>query len=648
MNPSLHEIIVGTKNHLDIGFTAPEGKVLHDACRWLLPTAAAQAAQMRAEQGEAFCWIVPAFIAELALEILDGEHLRAVEKAFACGDLAWHGLPFTMHTELLDQGLLDAAMQMARRLDVRFGKRTTCAKMTDVPGHSVGLVTALARAGIDCLHIGVNWMSPRPEVPSPVRWRDPRGNEIILFSDAGYGGVQVLPGESRAFVWDLVGDNMEVPSTHDINAAVARLRAQHPEAKVRPGRPEEWAGDDLRQRAEALPVITCEIGDSWIFGTGSDPWKTQRLRALNRLRRQWLEAHRLIPGSRTLVRFDRELLLIAEHTWGGAVAAWTHHDRVNWSNADFARVRKRGCWRALEASWQEQRDHIDFALDALEPALRVEAEKEFAALVPTRPQSAKGRAVAPGETIEVGGWRILLGESGALTSAVLTSERLEGPTGLLRYRTFSAEDCARAVREYATFHAEWLLEEFTKLGVEHGGAESRLVEARVQEAWINEETLRVRAVFPGEVIAQAGAPAEVWLEYAFRPSVVQFRCILLSKYPTRLPEAIEWSFAPVVDNAARWEIEKAGHWINPGQVAERGGRWLHGVGVGARNGGITLETPDAHLVHVGRPMLGRFPNEPLDPRGGIHLSLLNNLWGTNFPQWCGDDLAFRTTLVWKE
>lgn len=647
MQTPLRDIVVGTKNHVDIGFTEPEGKVLHDACRWLLPTAARQAARMRREESEAFCWIVPAFIAELALEWLDGDDLRAVEDGFASGDLAWHGLPFTLHTELADQELLDAAAAVARRLDARFGVRTTCAKMTDVPGHTVGLVTALARAGIESLHVGVNWMSPRPDVPSPARWRDPLGNEIVLFSDAGYAGTQRLPGEDRAFVWDIVGDNMEVPSAHDVRAALAALRERNPGAHVRAGRPEAWAGDDFRARAAVLPVVSCEIGDSWIFGTGSDPWKTQRFRALLRLRRAWLAAHRLLPASRTLVAFDRELLLVAEHTWGGAVAAWTHHDRRNWSNAAFARVRTRGCWRALEASWQEKRDHVDSAVEALPGDLRAEALLEFEALAPVRGSPGAGRPVRAGERFAAGGWSAVLDAGGALTSAVLGRERLAAPTGLLRYRTFDAADCARAVREYATFQAEWLLEEFAKLGVEHGGAVARHEAPRLLEAWLDGDELRARVEFPAESIRLAGAPATVWLGYVFRPRRIEFRCAWFDKAPTRLPEALEWTFAPEVAEAAAWRVEKCGHWIDPCAVAARGGRWLHGVGVGARNAGLLLRTPDAHLVQVGRPMLGRFPDEPVDPRGGVHLALVNNLWGTNFPQWCGDDLAFRAALEWE-
>jgi|GEM_PF-6949814 len=219
----IKELIVATKNHVDIGFTEPESKVLHDACRWMLPLAADQARLMREEGGDGFCWTVPSYIATLALEWLDGEPLRKVEQGFAAGDLSWHALPFTTHTELLDESLIEAGAAISRRLDQRFGRATTCAKMTDVPSHALGLVRALARNGIQSLHVGVNWMSPSPEIPPVCRWQDGEGNEIILFIDPrGYGGMMRLPGEERAFYWDLVGDNCEVPSILDLRGPARR------------------------------------------------------------------------------------------------------------------------------------------------------------------------------------------------------------------------------------------------------------------------------------------------------------------------------------------------------------------------------------------------------------------------------------------
>ena len=652
MSTALSDLVVATKNHLDVGFTASTAKVLHDACRWLLPVAAAQAKRMRAAgDGDGLCWLVPSFIAEHALEILDGDTLRAVEEGFACGDLAWHALPFTTHTELLDQGLLDAATAVSRRLDARFGTHTTCAKLTDVPGHTLALVQALARAGIDFLHVGVNWMSPVPDVPPLARWRDGTGNEIVLAYSAGYSGLVQIPGEARGLLIDVVGDNMEVPSEADCRARLAGLRRDHPAARVHAGRAEQWAGRDLRARCSALPVVDAEIGDSWIHGTGSDPWKSARFRELVRLRREWLTAQRLLPGSKTLVQFDSQLLQIAEHTWGVNVAAHHHHDRVSWSNEDFARVRHRGCWRGLEASWQEQRDYVELAVEALDdPALRAEAQAACDGCAPLPPDRSGWEPVEATATHTVNGAQLRGDSRGALVSLLSGgTERITvgGALGLLRYRTFNDADCRRAVSEYCTITGEWLLEEFVKMGLAGSPAVSRWWEPQVVATWRRGDALAFDVVFPQTAVVAAGAPQRVTLTYRVTADGIAFDLAWWGKHPTRLPEAVWWTFQPAVTDDHAWRLDKAGVWIDPAAVVTRGGRWLHAVQSGARNGALRLLTRDAHLMAVGEPVLCAYPARAFTPQGGVHLNLVNNLWGTNFPQWCGDDLAFRASLIWK-
>ena len=622
----LRELIVATKSHVDIGFTEPEAKVLHDACRWLLPLAAEQCRRM-CENGDGFCWVVP---------------------GFASGRIAWHAVPFTTHTELLDEGLLDAMMSVSRRLDARFGKHTTCAKLTDVPGHTLALVRALSRAGIQCLHIGVNWMSSAPEIPSLSRWRDGAGNEVVLaINPKGYGGEIRIPGEDRAFLWDMVGDNMEVPSEHDFRASLAALRVANPGALVRAGRPEEWAGPDLLSRASNLPVVEADLGDSWIFGTGSDPWKMQRFRELIRLRKEWLVAQRLQPASPVMVRFDRELLLVAEHTWGGAVAAWTMHDRTHWSNPDFAQIRKRGCWEALAASWQEQRDHVTKAIAALaDLKLRGEAQAACDACAPKAFERAGWQAVEASAEHDFTGIRVRLDARGAVVSLHDKIERAAGAIGLLRYQTFDATDCRRAVEEYCSWQAEWLLEEFTKMGLDGSAAISRWWEPRIGGCWRRDDSLLLELGFDETAVIHAGAPRRVVLHYQVRPGHLECRVDWFEKYPTRLPEALWWTFQPLVADPRAWRVDKAGLWIDPCAVPRKGGRWLHGVQRGARNGAVELRTRDAHLLAIGEPLLYRFPDRDVDAVGGLHLNLVNNCWGTNFPQWCGDDLSFRAALVW--
>ena len=65
-----------------------------------------------------------------------------------------------------------------------------------------------------------------------------------------------------------------------------------------------------------LPVVTEEIGDTWIHGVGTDPKKVSQFRELSRLRNQWLTDQRVRPDDGRLAEFSRFLLLVSEHTWG--------------------------------------------------------------------------------------------------------------------------------------------------------------------------------------------------------------------------------------------------------------------------------------------------------------------------------------------
>ncbi|MCB1030550.1 MAG: DUF5054 domain-containing protein [Acidimicrobiales bacterium] len=193
-----------SKTHLDLGFTALASEVEQRYLREYFPAAISTAKELRArstgsgfvsgrgsgsEPGSApvpgspgsgsdsgpgsgrFVWTTGSWILHRALADEDRDRARAVEEAIKRGDLAWHGLPLTFHTELMDADLVRSALGISQELDTRFGTTTTAAKMTDVPGHTRGLVPLLAEAGVRFLHIGVNPAWPVPDVPPIFRWR---------------------------------------------------------------------------------------------------------------------------------------------------------------------------------------------------------------------------------------------------------------------------------------------------------------------------------------------------------------------------------------------------------------------------------------------------------------------------------------------
>ncbi|MDQ2841645.1 MAG: hypothetical protein M3Y72_11525 [Acidobacteriota bacterium] len=157
-----------------------------------------------------------------------------MEQALERGDIAWHALPFTWQSELLDRSAIQGALGFSGALDRRFGKRTTGAKMTDVPGHTRGLVGPLHEAGVIFLDIGVNSASTPPDVPPVFVWRDPAGASIIvMYHRSNYGGVVRVPGSDLAVAIEVRDDNSGPHTIDEIRQIYARLRARYPGAAVR-------------------------------------------------------------------------------------------------------------------------------------------------------------------------------------------------------------------------------------------------------------------------------------------------------------------------------------------------------------------------------------------------------------------------------
>ena len=87
--------------------------------------------------------------------------------------------------------------------------------------------------------------------------------------------------------------------------------------------------DAVQPFRQNLPTIDQEIGDTWIYGVGSDPVKVARYRELARLRRSWIASGKFKSGDVTDVALLRKLLLEAEHTWGTDTKTWLDFDRYS-------------------------------------------------------------------------------------------------------------------------------------------------------------------------------------------------------------------------------------------------------------------------------------------------------------------------------
>lgn len=374
-DPQVEKVLVIFKTHLDIGFTDLSSKVEQRYIDYYIPKAIEVARRLREEGGdERYVWTTGAWLVDAYLRQATPEAAAELEEAIRRGDIVWNGVPYTVESESMNRALFEGILRLSQRLDARFGKHTSAAKMTDVPGHTRSIVPLLSEAGIGFLHVGTNPAVSVPDVPPVCRWRDPAsGREIILMYQGSYGDTMLLPDGRTAVSINLTGDNHGPHSIEEVHRIFASLRERYPSARIVAASLNDVAAALEPMRAD-LPVVTPEIGDTWIYGYGSAPLRMARFRELGRLYDGWIRQGRLAPDSDAAIDFAVRLGMIAEHTWGADVKT---HLR-NWDKYDFdsfTAARTQPEFLFTEQSWRELDDNIDKAVALLPDPLREEARE---------------------------------------------------------------------------------------------------------------------------------------------------------------------------------------------------------------------------------------------------------------------------------
>lgn len=648
------------KTHLDIGFTALAADVTRTYFNDYIPRALTTAEELRRAAGpERFVWTTGSWLIYEYLEQAGPEERRRLEAAVAAGEIAWHGLPFTTHSELMDPALFAYGLSFSQRLDERFGRRTIAAKMTDVPGHTLGIVPLLAAAGIRFLHIGVNDASSMPEVPPLFRWQAPGGETVIVMYEKGYGRAAAVPGLDAALAFGHTVDNVGPQTPDQVRQVYREVSERFPGAAVQAAALDDFARALLPVSAD-LPLLQEEIGDTWIHGAGSDPLKLASFRALQRLRGSWPADHPAVEA------FSRKLILVPEHTWGLDEKTFLA-DHENYSAEKFRAARTQANYQLFEASWAEQRGYLQQAVDALDGTpFATEARQALDELRPTRPDLRGWQRLLSFDRLETEHFSLRFDEiSGALTSLREKAAGREWAAagrrlGYLRYQTFSAEDYQRFVKQYITFTPQseaWALEDFSKPGMEHAVAERRwFLPAGVslfRRASPQSSEYLLQIGFSSRASTAYGCPRKAYLHWTFpveRPEA-QLELLWFDKPAARLPEALWLSFVPQV-SSPQVRMDKLGLPVSPLEVVSKGARMLHAVGRGVSviDGGrqIEIDSLDAPLLAPGEPALLNFNNLPPDLAKGLHFNLGNNVWGTNFPMWYEEDGLFRFVLRFRQ
>jgi hypothetical protein len=562
---------------------------------------------------------------------------------------------------MLDRSMIVGALGLSQSLDRRFGRITTGAKMSDVPGHSIGIVDPLAENGVKLLDIGVNGASTPPDVPPLYLWKDPEGASLIMmYHHKGYGGVVRVPGSDLAIDVEMHNDNGGPHSVEEVKKVYAELRKQFPNAKVTAASLSEIANAVEPYRGN-LPVVTQEIGDTWIYGVPSDPVKVARYREVARLRREWLAQTKIRAGDNTDLALLRRLLLAVEHTWGVDTKRLKDYD--HYTPKDLAKVLDMPRFRWAETSWAEKRKDIDDGIANLPEPLRAQALQNVRALQPVEPERSGLDLHPAGTEIETTHFTLALDpKTGAICRLLAKGSGREWaspehPLALFAYQTLSKADYDRFIGSYITAKTWWAPMDFGKPGIDKFGAQSRIWLPALLNGWAGKVVdghrvlaeLQIRDA-EAERSGLVAWPQKLYIE-VFLPDAepsAQVNFSWFGKAANRLPEAMWLSFLPLTPDQGGWRVEKVDRLMSPLDVVRGGNRHMHAVSSAIRyehmQGEFAIETLDAPVVALGEKSPIAYSDAQPDLAGGFHFSLFNNAWGTNYIQWFGEDMRFRFIL----
>jgi len=649
---SVGQVLVMFKCHLDVGFVDTQAAIIKKYFTQFYPQAIAIAEKNK------YVWTTGSWLLYRYLEQANAADRKRMENAVARGHIAWHALPFTWQTELLDRSTIAGCLGFSKTLDRRFGRKTTGAKMTDVPGHSRGLIGPLADSGVTFLDIGVNSASTPPDVPALFVWKEPHGASlIVMYHRKAYGGIVRVPGSKLAVAVEVRDDNSGPHTPGEIRAIYSKLRAQFPKAAVR-ATDLTTIANAVKPYEHALPVVTQEIGDTWIYGVPSDPFKVARFRELLRLRRRWIGSGKFAAGDKTDLALLEQASLAAEHTWGTDTKTWL--DFEHYTPAALRQMLSRPKYRTVTNSWAEKRADITAGVAALPPQLRAEAEEQFARLKPAQPET-KGLKTHPREA-PIEGTHFTIGldaRSGAIVKLTDKATHRDwasaaNPLALFTYQTLSQGDYDRFLQSYITLHTDWAPKDFGKPNIRKFGAESHSWSTKLVASYLEETDDAHRLVAQMQVNAPAkntaAFPRELWMTLRAIKAAPVIRVTLawFDKEANRLPEALWLTFQPIAPVKEGWTLTKVEQPVSPFDVVAGGNRHMHAI---SRNltyrdtrGSLTIETLDAPVIALGERSPIAFSKSQPDLTRGIHFSLFNNAWGTNYIQWFGEDMQFRFVL----
>ena len=362
-------------SHVDIGYTKLQTEVERD--HWRYYEQAIEASRRTAEYpaGSQFkwnvevLWAVDSYLKQATPE-KKAQFIDAVKKG-------WIGLQALYGNELT--GLcrpeeLIRLLSYGQRLGKRSGVKIDSAMISDVPGYTWGMTSALAAAGVRYFSIGPNGgdrigYTLEAWADKPFWWVAPDARSRVLMWITGRGYYQAFSNErdlfeqlkgleAKGYPYDMVqiryclGDNAG-PGVN-LSDTVKEWNAKHAYPRLVIATSSEMMHEFERRHGSQLPEVRGDFTPYWEDGAASTALET----ALNRAAAERLVSAQALwalrsPGTYPAEEFRaawRNVVLYDEHTWGA-------HNSITEPDSDFVK----GQW-AIKRAFAVDADRASQAL----------------------------------------------------------------------------------------------------------------------------------------------------------------------------------------------------------------------------------------------------------------------------------------------
>ncbi|XP_055897527.1 uncharacterized protein LOC106076569 [Biomphalaria glabrata] len=593
------------------------------------------------------------------------------KKAVMEGHITWHAFAMNIQTDFLGAKLFTFGLDLSKSLDTMFGIHRTHATMSqrDVPGMTKAVLPLLASRGVKAISVGVNPGTAPPDVPSPFVWKLRDSDKEGLLAFWIKGGYPLNPGPdpahprglakekciiaaglSEALCFAFRTDNTGPPvDIQEILGYYEIVRAEFPGAELVASSLDNFV-KALETVKPSLPVRTFEIGDTWVQGVTSDPWKYIKYRAFVRAWETCSNSGKCLDSDPRIQDMLRFLIKLPEHTWG----AHDFLDHVNWTNSQLAVARQSEVYKTAEDTWREQRQFLDFAFNALQDhPLKDMVKSEYDDTLAVLPDLG---GYSDGQTdVEYtcpGGVIIQFAKDGSLSRLYDPVNQRDwaspsAPLGKLIYDTFVEQDFISMAKLY-NYEAGV---GYDKPNVtKYGKPEKKRWDVSVLNVYKKVNTTNcdfwVKATTTdNQTVTKYGAPEVFYVQYLTNPATkgIDVTLLLLGKVTTRLPESISFGFSPLNSNTA-WSLSKMGQKIDPCNVVLNGSQYVHGVDTGisllnSSGHGLQILSRDVPIVFIGTSDRQDVPFPvPLQPFQcssiqTMSFNIFNNIWNTNYIYW---------------